>query len=184
MLLLGPRRVTAEVRRTREIVTVFGKYGFGDVVQHVQPAAHAALQRVFVGRRAQSLEPLTRARRLRLVFEELDPTFILGRQLDPSFRMIEDARPLVAELVPARLSPAALAARVTDAGRALAESLRDVPQQVSDVSKARLQVARRDFEPVAADHRGERKTRRGDCAGGLRNSRGPLVRPDFSRGGR
>ena len=40
----------------------------------------------------------------------------VGRQLDPSFKLVDDARPLVEQVLRERLSPSAVAARVSELG--------------------------------------------------------------------
>jgi ubiquinone biosynthesis protein len=62
----------------------------------------------------------------------------VGRQLDPSFQMIEHARPLVAEILRDRFSPSAVAAEVSEFGREVGDALQAVPRDLVDlVSKAR-----------------------------------------------
>lgn len=62
----------------------------------------------------------------------------IGRQLDPSFKIVEHARPLVAEILRDRLSPTALAADVGELGREMSDALRAVPRDLVEiVSKAR-----------------------------------------------
>jgi ubiquinone biosynthesis protein len=68
----------------------------------------------------------------------------IGRQLDPAFSLIDEAKPIVASLVRERLAPAALAARVGDVGREVADALGELPRNLLDiVGKAkddRLQI--------------------------------------------
>jgi ubiquinone biosynthesis protein len=62
----------------------------------------------------------------------------IGRQLDPSFQMVEQARPVVAEILRDRFSPSAVASGVGDLGRELGEALQSVPRDlVQIVEKAR-----------------------------------------------
>jgi ubiquinone biosynthesis protein len=62
----------------------------------------------------------------------------IGRQLDPSFQMVEEARPLVAGILRDRFSPSAVASEMGDLGRELGEALRSVPRDlVQIVEKAR-----------------------------------------------
>ena len=62
----------------------------------------------------------------------------VGRQLDPSFQMIEHARPLVVEILRDRFSPSAVAAGLGELGRELSEAMQSVPRDlVQIVEKAR-----------------------------------------------
>jgi len=67
-----------QLRRLREIATVFVRYGFVDVVARLHLAPSLALGRriFFPWRRGGEVEPLGQARRLRLAFQDLGPTFI------------------------------------------------------------------------------------------------------------
>ncbi len=68
----------------------------------------------------------------------------VGRQLDPTFRLIDEARPVVVEILRDRLRPAGMAARVGEMGRDAALALQDLPGDLLEiVSKAkddRLQI--------------------------------------------
>ncbi len=62
----------------------------------------------------------------------------IGRQLDPSFQMVEHARPLVAEILRDRFSPSAVASGAGDLGRELGEAMQSVPRDlVQIIEKAR-----------------------------------------------
>ncbi len=62
----------------------------------------------------------------------------VGRQLDPSFQMVEHARPLVAEILRDRFSPSAVASGAGDLGRELGEAMQSVPRDlVQIIEKAR-----------------------------------------------
>ena len=62
----------------------------------------------------------------------------VGRRLDPAFNMIEHARPVVAGLLRDRLSPGAVASRVADMGRDMADALQALPRDLMQVvGKAR-----------------------------------------------
>jgi len=62
----------------------------------------------------------------------------VGRQLDPSFLLIEHARPMVEEILKERLAPSALAARVREIGREAADALHTLPRDLREiVGKAR-----------------------------------------------
>src|SRR5512136_1160345 len=75
MRTTGPR----QLRRLREIVTVFVRYGFVDVVARLRLAPYLALgRRVLLPWRGRGngAGALTPPRRLRLAFQDLGPTFI------------------------------------------------------------------------------------------------------------
>jgi ubiquinone biosynthesis protein len=68
----------------------------------------------------------------------------VGRQLDPTFKLIEQARPVVLEILRDRLTPAGIAGRAGQMGRDIALALQSVPGDLLEiVSKAkddRLQI--------------------------------------------
>jgi ubiquinone biosynthesis protein len=68
----------------------------------------------------------------------------VGRQLDPSFALIEQARPMVISILAERLRPGAMAARAGEVGREVAEALQALPRDLLEiVDKAkddRLQI--------------------------------------------
>lgn len=62
----------------------------------------------------------------------------VGRQLDPSFKLVDDARPLVERVLRERLSPAAVATRVSELGHEAIGALQTVPRDLVEiVRKAR-----------------------------------------------
>jgi ubiquinone biosynthesis protein len=68
-----------QLRRLREIVTVFIRYGFVDVIGRLRLAPYMALgRRLLFPWRSRDAEagPLTPPQRLRLAFQDLGPTFI------------------------------------------------------------------------------------------------------------
>jgi len=73
----------------------------------------------------------------------------VGRQLDPSFQIIEHAKPMLEEVLRERLNPARVAARIGEAGRDLAETLQAIPRDVREV----LRKARRDRLQIQFVHR-------------------------------
>ncbi len=68
----------------------------------------------------------------------------VGRQLDPSFQLVDHARPLVEQVLRERLAPAAVAARIGELGHELAGALQAVPRDILDIvrkaSAGRLQM--------------------------------------------
>ena len=62
----------------------------------------------------------------------------VGRQLDPSFKIVDHARPLVRAIVRERFSPAAVASRAGEVASDLGDALRSVPHDLVEiVAKAR-----------------------------------------------
>ena len=62
----------------------------------------------------------------------------VARQLDPSFKLVDHARPLVERVLRERLTPSAIAARVSELGHEAAEALQAVPRDLVEiVRKAR-----------------------------------------------
>jgi ubiquinone biosynthesis protein len=60
------------------------------------------------------------------------------RRLDPSFNMVELARPVISDILRDRLTPTALASRASEAGRDVAEALQTLPRDLMEiVAKAR-----------------------------------------------
>jgi len=73
----GP--ATRQLRRFREIVTVFFRYGFVDIVGRLHLTPYLAFGRRVLfpwRRRGDEADALTPSRRLRLAFQDLGPTFI------------------------------------------------------------------------------------------------------------
>jgi ubiquinone biosynthesis protein len=59
----------------------------------------------------------------------------VGRQLDPSFKMIEHAAPIVGKLAAQQVSSAALAARAVTAGRDALGLARSLPRDMAEVAR-------------------------------------------------
>ncbi len=55
------------------------------------------------------------------------------RRLDPSFNMVEQARPVIADILRDRLTPKALASRASEAGRDVAEALQTLPHDLMEI---------------------------------------------------
>jgi ubiquinone biosynthesis protein len=76
-------RTYRHLARYRQILTVFFKYGFGDLIEllKIEQYIEIGLQLISKNRRSR-LEKLTRAERIRMACEELGPTYIkLGQVL-------------------------------------------------------------------------------------------------------
>jgi ubiquinone biosynthesis protein len=76
-------RTYRNLNRYRQILTVFFKYGFGDLVEHlkIEQYIEIGLQMVSKKRR-ERVERFSRAERVRMALEELGPTYIkLGQIL-------------------------------------------------------------------------------------------------------
>ena len=73
----------------------------------------------------------------------------VGRQLDPSFQLLEHAKPMLEEVLRDRLSPAGVAAQIGEAGRDMAETLQAIPRDVREI----LRKARRDRLQIQFVHR-------------------------------
>lgn len=76
-------RTYRHMQRYREILTVLFKFGFEDLVASLKVEQYLDLgRRIIFPQRKEKIEALSRAERLRLVLEELGPTFIkLGQML-------------------------------------------------------------------------------------------------------
>jgi len=76
-------RTYQHVNRYRQILTVLVKYGFGDLVDRLRIGQYLEIGLQLIARhRREQVEKLSRAERVRMIFEELGPTFIkLGQVL-------------------------------------------------------------------------------------------------------
>ncbi len=73
----------------------------------------------------------------------------VGRQLDPSFKLVDHARPLVEQVLRERLSPSAVAARVGELGHEVAAALQAVPRDLLEI----IRKARTDRLQIQFVHR-------------------------------
>lgn len=64
------------LKRYRQIITVFFKYGFADIIDRMNLDAYLKLRRIIGKRSPDPKKSLTVSARLRMAFEELGPTFI------------------------------------------------------------------------------------------------------------
>lgn len=73
----------------------------------------------------------------------------VGRQLDPGFKLVDDARPIVQQLLRERMKPSALASRLGDMGKEAAEILITLPRDLAEV----VRKARNDGLSIQFVHR-------------------------------
>lgn len=132
-----PAPAPRQLRRLREIGGVLVKYGFVDVLARLHLEPYVAVGRRLVSPRTRP-DPLSKAQRLRLAFEELGPTFIkLGQALSTRADVLPQE--LVTELARLQDSVPPLAA-----GQAEATVEAELGTPVSSV------FARFDPVPIAA----------------------------------
>ena len=76
-------RTYRHVNRYRQILTVLFKYGFGDLIDQLNVGQYLEIGMQMISRkRRERVDKLTRSERIRMVFEELGPTFVkLGQIL-------------------------------------------------------------------------------------------------------
>ena len=75
-------RTYRHIQRYRQILTVLFKYGFGDVVDILKIEQYLEIGLQMISRkRREKIETLSRAERVRMVLEELGPTFIKMGQI-------------------------------------------------------------------------------------------------------
>jgi ubiquinone biosynthesis protein len=72
---------------------------------------------------------------LLLLIKSVTTIEAVGRQLDPTFMIVEHATPFVESLVEQRYTPAALALRTADAGREVLSALRTVPANLAEITR-------------------------------------------------
>ncbi len=76
------RKKSQELKRFGRILTVFVRYGFGDILHRLKAGNNAPWQRKTLKNEIKDINTLSTPERLRLAFEELGPTFIkLGQTL-------------------------------------------------------------------------------------------------------
>ena len=79
-------RTYRHVNRYRQILTVLFRYGFGDLVDRLNVGQYLEIGMQMVSKkRRERVETLTREERIRMILEDLGPTFVkLGQIVNPS----------------------------------------------------------------------------------------------------
>jgi ubiquinone biosynthesis protein len=72
---------------------------------------------------------------LLLLIKSVTTIEAVGRQLDPTFKMVEHAAPLVGALIEQKHSPEALAYRTANAGREVVSALRTLPGNLAEITR-------------------------------------------------
>jgi ubiquinone biosynthesis protein len=72
---------------------------------------------------------------LLLLIKSVTTIEAVGRQLDPTFKIVEHATPFVQSLIEQKYTPAALALRTADAGREVISALRTVPANLAEITR-------------------------------------------------
>jgi ubiquinone biosynthesis protein len=72
---------------------------------------------------------------LLLLIKSVTTIEAVGRQLDPSFKIVEYATPFVESLVAQKHGPAALALRTADAGREALSAFRTLPDNLAEIAR-------------------------------------------------
>jgi ubiquinone biosynthesis protein len=72
---------------------------------------------------------------LLLLIKSVTTIEAVGRQLDPTFKMVEHAAPFVEALLEQKHSPSVLALRTADAGREVLSALRTLPANVAEITR-------------------------------------------------
>jgi ubiquinone biosynthesis protein len=72
---------------------------------------------------------------LLLLIKSVTTIEAVGRQLDPTFKTVENAAPFVESLLEQKHSPTALAIRTADAGRDVLRALRTLPANVAEITR-------------------------------------------------
>jgi ubiquinone biosynthesis protein len=72
---------------------------------------------------------------LLLLIKSVTTIEAVGRQLDPTFKIVEHATPLVESLIEQKLTPQALALRTADAGHEVLSALRTLPSNLAEITR-------------------------------------------------
>jgi ubiquinone biosynthesis protein len=133
--------VLAITRTNDEVDTVALRRDVGDILDAY---AGVTLSRLSIGELLGDLFSTMARHQLRfpsdlmLLAKTLVTMEGVGRQLDPSFQLIEHAAPLVEQVLRERYSPSAIAGRLADLGRDATAALHLLPRELAEiVHKAR-----------------------------------------------
>jgi ubiquinone biosynthesis protein len=72
---------------------------------------------------------------LLLLIKSVTTIEAVGRQLDPTFKIVEHATPFVQSFIEQKYTPAALAMRTADAGREALSALRTLPANLAEITR-------------------------------------------------
>ena len=123
---LQPVDTAGLTRDLEEMLDMYGDVPLGDL----------SLGRVFTSvTDAMSRHRLKLPADLLLLIKSVATVEGVGRQLDPSFKMVEHASPIVEALIEEKHSPTALAIRTASAGREILSALRTLPRDLAEITK-------------------------------------------------
>jgi ubiquinone biosynthesis protein len=123
---LRPVDMSELARDLEEMLDVYADVTLGDL----------SLREVFASiTDAMSRHRLKLPADLLLLIKAVTTMESVGRQLDPSFKMVENAAPLVEALVEQKHRPGALALRTADAGREVLSALRTLPANLAEITR-------------------------------------------------
>jgi ubiquinone biosynthesis protein len=142
-MALNPIRFFRNLGRTREIVSVLLNHGFGDLVQRLRLSQYLGWWRRRVLQRPEPGPPLTVYERVRMVLEELGPTFI-------KFGQVMSTRP---DLVPAGMIAELEKLQDRVPPFPSAEAVRLLQEQLG--GEVTAVFSRFDLEPLAAGSLGQ-----------------------------
>ncbi|HBH50303.1 MAG TPA: ubiquinone biosynthesis protein [Planctomycetaceae bacterium] len=142
-MALNPIRFFRNLGRTREIVSVLLNHGFGDLVQRLRLSQYLGWWRRRVLHRPEPGPPLTVYERVRMVLEELGPTFI-------KFGQVMSTRP---DLVPAGMIAELEKLQDRVPPFPSAEAVRLLQEQLG--GEVTAVFSRFDLEPLAAGSLGQ-----------------------------
>ena len=123
---LQPVQMAELARDIEEMLDVYGGVSIGDLsMGQVFKSIMAAMSRHRLKLPADIL----------LLIKSLSTIEGVGRQIDPSFKIVEYATPHVERLVAERHNPRALAARTAGAGREVLSALRTLPGNLAEITR-------------------------------------------------
>lgn len=124
-----PLRPVNRAELTRDLEEMLDAYGN-------VPLGELSLSEVFGSiTQAMSRHRLKLPADLLLLIKAVSTIEGVGRQLDPSFRIVEFATPVVERLIAEKHTPRVLAFRAADAGRETVKALRDLPRDLAEIAR-------------------------------------------------